>query len=91
MTTPTVPDKPELTDDCQLRFDEDDVPILHYGDGHEKLDNIDYRILQLADGDHTVEEIIKSLEDTYDGDDFSGKVTGLFQIVASLGLLVEDD
>lgn len=76
-----------MVDECELTLDKGDVPILHFANGHEKLDNIDDRILRLADGDHTIEDIVAGLSESFEHENLVGEVRDVLHTINDLGLL----
>lgn len=91
MSSSNLPESPRLKDKCRLEWDDSrDEPVILYPEGLVKLNATGYRILQLTDGTHKLEEVISILEKEYDEDDLEDEVKTFLRGIHDQGLLTDD-
>ena len=82
--------RPRLATGVRLRYDEvrEEHPLL-VPEGAVRLNPTAVQVLELCDGERSVEEIVGVLSTRYDGADVGEDVRGLVEAMAQKGLLVD--
>lgn len=88
MTGSGLPERPKIRDKCTLQREEDG-PVLLYPEGLVQLNESGFRILDLTDGERTVEEIVRTLEKHHDEEDLGPEVRDFLAGLHEEGLLVD--
>jgi pyrroloquinoline quinone biosynthesis protein D len=82
--------RPRLVTGARLRYDEvREEHLLLVPEGAVRLNPTAAEVLELCDGQHSVDEIIGVLIARYDGADVSEDVQGLLDAMSQRGLLVD--
>ncbi len=82
--------RPRLVTGARLRYDEvREEHLLLVPEGAVRLNPTAAEVLELCDGEHSVDEIIGVLIARYDGADVSEDVRGLVEAMSQRGLLVD--
>jgi pyrroloquinoline quinone biosynthesis protein D len=81
---------PRLVTGARLRYDEvREEHLLLVPEGAVRLNPSAAQILELCDGEHSLEEIVGVLTARYNGSDVAADVRGLVDAMAQKGLLVD--
>jgi coenzyme PQQ biosynthesis protein PqqD len=81
---------PRLATGARLRYDEvREEHVLLIPEGAVRLNPTAVAVLELCDGERTLEEIIGALSERYDGADVGGDVEELVDALARRGLVVD--
>ncbi|MBV8712504.1 MAG: pyrroloquinoline quinone biosynthesis peptide chaperone PqqD [Solirubrobacterales bacterium] len=82
--------RPRLATGARLRYDEvREEHLLLVPEGAVRLNPTAVQVLELCDGERSVEEIVGVLSTRYDGADVGEDVRGLVEAMAQKGLLVD--
>ncbi|MBV8945324.1 MAG: pyrroloquinoline quinone biosynthesis peptide chaperone PqqD [Solirubrobacterales bacterium] len=82
--------RPRLATGVRLRYDEvREEHLLLVPEGAVRLNPTAVQVLELCDGERSVEEIVGVLSTRYDGADVGEDVRGLVEAMAQKGLLVD--
>ena len=82
--------RPRLVTGARLRYDEvREEHLLLVPEGAVRLNPTAVEVLELCDGEHSMEEIVGVLAARYDGADVSDDVRGLVDAMTQRGLLVD--
>ncbi|MGO9882899.1 MAG: pyrroloquinoline quinone biosynthesis peptide chaperone PqqD [Solirubrobacteraceae bacterium] len=82
--------RPCLVTGARLRYDEvREEHLLLVPEGAVRLNPSAAQVLELCDGEHSLEEIVGVLTARYDGSDVAADVRGLLDAMAQRGLLVD--
>ncbi len=82
--------RPRLATGARLQYD--DVREEHQllvPEGVVRLNATAAEVLELCDGERSLDDIVGALSDRYDGADLGGDVRGLVQAMADKGLVVD--
>ncbi len=81
---------PSLVTGARLRYDEvREEHLLLVPEGAVRLNPSAAEVLELCDGEHSLEEIVGVLTARYNGSDVAADVRGLVDAMAQRGLLVD--
>jgi coenzyme PQQ biosynthesis protein PqqD len=81
---------PRLATGARLRYDEvREEHLLLVPEGAVRLNPSAVEVLELCDGEHSLDEILGVLSERYDGTDVSADVLALIDGMAQRGLLVD--
>ncbi|HZE07073.1 MAG TPA: pyrroloquinoline quinone biosynthesis peptide chaperone PqqD [Solirubrobacteraceae bacterium] len=81
---------PRLATGARLRYDEvRDEHVLLIPEGAVRLNPTAVAVLELCDGDRTLEEIVSALSERYDGADVGDDVHQLVEAMARRGLVID--
>jgi len=81
---------PRLATGARLRYDDvRDEHLLLIPEGAVRLNPTAVAVLELCDGEHTVEEIVSALSERYGGADVSDDVHQLMTAMQQRGLVVD--
>ena len=87
-----IPERPRLANGVRLRFDQvRGRHVLLYPEGALALNPTAADVLDLCDGERTIEEIAQLLSARYDGADVQSDVATLIGSIADRGLVVDAD
>ena len=90
--TETILRKPQLAAGVRLRWDEvRERHVLLYPEGALTLNETAANVLELCDGDRTIDDIAQELSSRYDGADVRADVESLVGAIAGRGLVVDAD
>jgi pyrroloquinoline quinone biosynthesis protein D len=82
--------RPRLVTGARLRYDEvREEHLLLVPEGAVRLNPTAAEVLELCDGERSLEEIVVALAARYDGADLDDDVRGLVDAMAQRGLLVD--
>ena len=82
---------PRLAEGVRLRFDGvRDSHVLLFPEGALKLNSTAAAVLELCDGERSLDQISALLSERYDGADVRGDVESLLEAIAVRGLVVGD-
>lgn len=82
---------PRLVTGARLRYDDvRDEHILLVPEGVVRLNPTAAEVLELCDGERSLDEIVVALSDRYDGADLDNDVRGLVDALSQKGLVVDD-
>jgi pyrroloquinoline quinone biosynthesis protein D len=82
--------RPRLVTGARLRYDEvREEHVLLVPEGVVRLNPTAAEVLELCDGDHSLNEIVGALSARYDGTDLHGDVRELVDAMAQRGLVVD--
>lgn len=82
--------RPRLVTGARLRYDDvRDEHVLLIPEGVVKLNPTAVEVLELCDGERSVDEIVAALSARYDGADLDGDVRGLVDALSQKGLVVD--
>ncbi len=82
---------PRLVTGARLRYDDvRDEHILLVPEGVVRLNPTAAEVLELCDGERSLDEIVVALSDRYDGADLDDDVRGLVDALSQKGLVVDD-
>jgi pyrroloquinoline quinone biosynthesis protein D len=82
--------RPRLVTGARLRYDEvREEHLLLVPEGAVRLNPTAVEVLELCDGERSLEDIVGALAARYDGADLSEDVRGLVDAMAQRGLLVD--
>jgi len=90
--TETILSRPQLAPGVRLRWD--DVRrrhVLLYPEGALTLNETAADVLELCDGERTIDDIAQELSSRYDGTDVRADVERLVGAIAGRGLVVDAD
>ena len=81
---------PRLVTGARLRYDEvREEHLLLVPEGAVRLNPSAAQVLELCDGEHSLEDIVGVLTGRYNGSDVAADVRGLVDAMAQRGLLVD--
>jgi pyrroloquinoline quinone biosynthesis protein D len=81
---------PSLVTGARLRYDEvREEHLLLVPEGAVRLNPSAAEVLELCDGEHSLEEIVGVLTARYNGSDVAADVRGLVDAMAQRGILVD--
>ena len=84
--------KPRLANGVRLRWDDvRETHVLLYPEGALVLNETAAAVLELCDGERTLEEIVDTLSERFDGADVRNDVESLVAAIAERGLVVDGD
>ncbi len=86
--TASLPDRPKIKQKCELQC-EGDRPVLLYPEGIVNLNRTGFEILELANGDHSLDEIVKTLEERHGEEDLHGEIREFLTGIHEEGLLTD--
>jgi len=82
--------RPRLATGARLRYDEvREEHLLLIPEGAVKLNPTAAEVLELCDGERSMEEIVSALSERYDGADVRDDVTELVEGLAQRGLVID--
>jgi len=82
--------RPRLATGARLRYDEvREEHLLLIPEGAVKLNPTAAEVLELCDGERSLDEIVSALSDRYDGADVRDDVTELVEGLAQRGLVID--
>jgi pyrroloquinoline quinone biosynthesis protein D len=82
--------RPALVTGARLRYDEvREEHLLLIPEGAVKLNETAAQVLELCDGDRSVDDIAHALSERYDGADVTDDVRALIDGMAARGLVVD--
>jgi pyrroloquinoline quinone biosynthesis protein D len=82
--------RPRLATGARLRYDEvREEHVLLVPEGAVRLNRTAAEVLELCDGQRSVDEIVGALSERYNGADLSDDVRGLVDAMAQKGLVVD--
>ena len=82
--------RPRLVTGARLRYDDvRDEHILLVPEGVVRLNPTAAEVLELCDGQRSLDEIVVALSDRYDGADLNDDVRGLVEAMSQKGLVVD--
>jgi len=82
--------RPRLATGARLRYDEvREEHLLLIPEGAVKLNPTAAEVLELCDGERSLDEIVGALSDRYDGADVRDDVTELVEGLAQRGLVID--
>jgi pyrroloquinoline quinone biosynthesis protein D len=82
--------RPRLVTGARLRYDEvREEHVLLVPEGAVRLNPTAAEVLELCDGERSLEEIIETLSERYDGSDLRDDVQGLVDGMTQRGLVVD--
>jgi pyrroloquinoline quinone biosynthesis protein D len=82
--------RPRLVTGARLRYDEvREEHLLLIPEGAVRLNRTAAEVLELCDGERSLEEIVGTLSARYDGSDLRDDVEGLVDGMAQKGLVVD--
>ena len=82
--------KPQLVTGARLRYDEvREEHLLLIPEGAVKLNDTAAQVLELCDGDRSVDDIAQAISKLYDGADVGDDVRELLDGMAARGLVVD--
>jgi pyrroloquinoline quinone biosynthesis protein D len=82
--------RPRLATGARLRYDEvREEHLLLVPEGAVRLNPSAVEVLELCDGERSLDEILAVLSERYEGADLSADVRGLIDGMAQRGLLVD--
>jgi len=82
--------RPRLVTGARLRYDEvREEHLLLIPEGAVRLNRTAAEVLELCDGERSLDEIVGALADRYDGSDLRDDVQGLVDGMAQRGLVVD--
>jgi pyrroloquinoline quinone biosynthesis protein D len=82
--------RPRLVTGARLRYDEvREEHLLLIPEGAVRLNRTAAEVLELCDGERSLEEIVGTLSERYDGSDLRDDVRGLVDGMAERGLVVD--
>ncbi len=81
---------PRLMTGARLRYDNvRDEHVLLIPEGVVKLNPTAAEVLELCDGERSLDEIVAALSARYDGADLDGDVRGLVDALSQKGLVID--
>ena len=90
--TETILSRPQLAPGVRLRWDEvRERHVLLYPEGALTLNETAANVLELCDGERTIDDIAQELSSRYDGADVRSDVESLVGAIAGRGLVVDAD
>jgi pyrroloquinoline quinone biosynthesis protein D len=82
--------RPRLATGARLRYDDvREEHLLLIPEGAVRLNATAAEVLELCDGERSVDEIVGALSERYDGADLGDDVRGLVDAMAQRGLVVD--
>jgi pyrroloquinoline quinone biosynthesis protein D len=82
--------RPRLVTGARLRYDEvREEHVLLVPEGAVRLNHTAAEVLELCDGEHSLDDIVGRLAARYDGADLRADVAGLVDAMTKKGLLVD--
>jgi pyrroloquinoline quinone biosynthesis protein D len=82
--------RPRLATGARLRYDEvREEHLLLIPEGAVRLNATAAEVLELCDGERSVDDIVGALSERYDGADLRDDVAGLIDAMAQKGLVVD--
>jgi pyrroloquinoline quinone biosynthesis protein D len=82
--------RPRLATGARLRYDEvREEHLLLIPEGVVRLNRTAAEVLELCDGERSLDEIVDTLSERYDGSDLSDDVRGLVDGMTQRGLVVD--
>jgi pyrroloquinoline quinone biosynthesis protein D len=82
--------RPRLVTGARLRYDEvREEHLLLIPEGAVRLNRTAAEVLELCDGERSLDEIVGTLSERYDGSDLREDVRGLVDGMAERGLVVD--
>ena len=82
--------RPRLATGARLQYDDvRDEHQLLIPEGVVRLNATAVEVLELCDGERSLDDIVESLSERYDGADLGDDVRGLVQAMAEKGLVVD--
>jgi pyrroloquinoline quinone biosynthesis protein D len=82
--------RPRLVTGARLRYDEvREEHLLLIPEGAVRLNRTAAEVLELCDGERSLDEIVGTLSERYDGSDLRDDVQGLVDGMAERGLVVD--
>jgi pyrroloquinoline quinone biosynthesis protein D len=82
--------RPRLVTGARLRYDEvREEHVLLVPEGAVRLNHTAAEVLELCNGEHSLEDIVGRLAARYDGADLRADIAGLVDAMAKKGLLVD--
>ncbi len=82
--------RPRLVTGARLRYDEvRDEHVLLVPEGAVRLNRTAADVLELCDGERSLDDIVDALSARYDGPDLSDDVHGLLDAMTEKGLVVD--
>jgi pyrroloquinoline quinone biosynthesis protein D len=88
--TQVAPQRPRLATGVRLRWDGvRERHVLLYPEGALTLNSTAADVLELCDGDRTVDDISQTLSARYDGADVRADVESLLAAIAGRGLVID--
>ena len=82
--------RPRLVTGARLRYDEvREEHLLLIPEGAVRLNRTAAEVLELCDGERSLDEIVGALSERYDGSDLRDDVQGLVDGMAQRGLVVD--
>jgi coenzyme PQQ biosynthesis protein PqqD len=82
--------RPRLVTGARLQYDDvREEHLLLVPEGAVRLNATAAEVLELCDGEHSLDDIVGALSARYDGADLSGDVRGLVEAMAAKGLVVD--
>jgi pyrroloquinoline quinone biosynthesis protein D len=82
--------RPRLVTGARLRYDEvREEHLLLIPEGAVRLNRTAAEVLELCDGERSLDEIVGALSERYDGSDLRDDVQGLVDGMAERGLVVD--
>jgi coenzyme PQQ biosynthesis protein PqqD len=82
--------RPRLATGARLQYDEvREEHLLLVPEGAVRLNATAAEVLELCDGERSLDDIVGALVERYDGADLDGDVRGLVQAMAAKGLVVD--
>ncbi len=90
--TETILSRPQLAPGVRLRWDDvRERHVLLYPEGALTLNETAANVLELCDGERTIDDIAQELSSRYDGADVRSDVESLVGAIAGRGLVVDAD
>ena len=84
--------RPRLADGARLQYDDvREEHLLLVPEGAVRLNETAAHVLELCDGERSMEEIVSALSERYDGADVRDDVTELVDGLAQRGLVIDAD
>jgi pyrroloquinoline quinone biosynthesis protein D len=82
--------RPRLATGARLQYDEvREEHLLLVPEGVVRLNATAAEVLELCDGERSLDDIVSALTARYDGADLGGDVRGLVEAMAAKGLVVD--
>ncbi|HTU87618.1 MAG TPA: pyrroloquinoline quinone biosynthesis peptide chaperone PqqD [Solirubrobacteraceae bacterium] len=84
--------RPRLATGARLRYDEvREEHLLLVPEGAVRLNPTAFAVLELCDGERSLDDIVDALAEQYHGADVSDDVRGLVDAMTERGLLIDAD